>query len=263
MKKILLLIFLLVIPTCVFADSITIKCPKGSNTDKEITCTISGNTSQIITSLSAQVSTSSNLEYVSFKPVTPWLGDGSNGNIELYTDADIKNDFDIGYLTFKLKDDQEISFKLDNIFFYGLDDSEITIEKATVSIKKEDLASSSDYDSPVNEPFLNDIVIDKYVLPFNLNEDTYELEIDDENSLKITPYLDDGSVSYEIIGNENLKDGSVIKINLTKDNGQTKTYEITIKKSHKHNIYLYIAVGLISLLLVIITINIIENKKNS
>ena len=61
----------------------------------------------------------------------------------------------------------------------------------------------------------------------------YELNIKDEYALVFEINLEDPKASYKIEGNEDLKDGSVIKVVSTSESGQTKEYKFNVSKEDK------------------------------
>ena len=61
----------------------------------------------------------------------------------------------------------------------------------------------------------------------------YELNIKDEYALVFEINLEDPKASYKIEGNEDLKDGSVIKVVSTSESGQTKEYKFNVTKEEK------------------------------
>lgn len=73
-------------------------------------------------------------------------------------------------------------------------------------------------------------ILKKYQIEFNKNKTEYNVTIGDETSLELDYKLDDDYSTVEVLGNENLKDGSVITIKLTSIDGSTKEYKINIKK---------------------------------
>ena len=110
---------------------------------------------------------------------------------------------------------------------------------------------------------------------FNSNELEYNLVIADEDKLNITPVLRNDDIHFEIIGNENLVDGSIISILLSDDNGNSRTYKININKNDgntskdklttsKNNtsIIFYIIIGVL-VVINIVRILISKMKKNN
>lgn len=66
---------------------------------------------------------------------------------------------------------------------------------------------------------------------FDPETEIYEINIGDEYALVIEVLLEDPSAKYVIEGNENLKDGSVIKITSTSENGESKEYKVLVNKN--------------------------------
>ena len=59
------------------------------------------------------------------------------------------------------------------------------------------------------------------------------MTIENESSLDIIPNVQDSTSSVVVNGNENLKDGSVIKLIVTAVDGSTKEYIINISKNEE------------------------------
>lgn len=79
--------------------------------------------------------------------------------------------------------------------------------------------------------YLDEISIDDYELDFSKDEEEYKLKIKDEDKLKINVNLENDQYTSEIKGNENLKNGSVITINiLDADKEVVLSYNIKIEK---------------------------------
>ncbi len=68
-------------------------------------------------------------------------------------------------------------------------------------------------------------------IEFNQDTNEYDVSIGDEYALVIDVLLEDPSAKYVIEGNEDLKDGSVIKITSTSESGEVKEYKLNIKKA--------------------------------
>lgn len=112
-----------------------------------------------------------------------------------------------------------------------------------------------------DNPNLSNIAVSNYNLGFTTTKDTYSLKIDKEKALTITATAEDPTTTFVITGNENLKNGSVIKITSTSQDGTVKTYVINIEKS---SIMMFIIIGTVVVLLaiVVIVVLIIRNKKD-
>lgn len=97
---------------------------------------------------------------------------------------------------------------------------------------------------------IKSLKVANYDLPFDYNKTDYKLVINNEEKLNINVIMDDPSSTYEITGNENLKDGSVIKIVTKSQNGTSKTYTIEVTKP-SYLIYFIIGGSLIALAIAI------------
>ncbi len=79
------------------------------------------------------------------------------------------------------------------------------------------------------------LVIKGYDLDFVSDVYQYTLEIEDEEKLDIQVVLNDKKAKYQIKGNKKLKNNSVIKIEVTAENGSQKVYEIKVMKLNEAN----------------------------
>ena len=84
-----------------------------------------------------------------------------------------------------------------------------------------------------NDSTLKSIIIKNYVLSFSPKKYKYQLEIQEENKLDIQVISNNDLAKYKIIGNENLKNNSQIKIIVTAEDKTTTTYQINIKKEQE------------------------------
>lgn len=82
---------------------------------------------------------------------------------------------------------------------------------------------------------LKSLEITNYQINFDPETTIYNLTIENEKSLDIVPKVQDSTSSVVINGNENLKDGSVIKLVVTAVDGSTKEYIINISKNEEVN----------------------------
>lgn len=92
---------------------------------------------------------------------------------------------------------------------------------------------------------IQNITVKGYKLEFNYSKFEYKLVIKNEKSLNIGVVMDDPNATFQIFGNNDLKDGSIIRI-VTKshDGTATQTYSITITKPN-YSIY-YVIGGLLA-----------------
>lgn len=82
---------------------------------------------------------------------------------------------------------------------------------------------------------LESLEITNYQINFDPETTIYNLTIENEKSLNIIPKVQDSTSSVIVNGNENLKDGSVIKLVVTAVDGSTKEYIINISKNEEVN----------------------------
>ena len=76
--------------------------------------------------------------------------------------------------------------------------------------------------------------------------------------------LMDNSSKYSIIGNNKLKNGSVIEIKVIAENNDTKTYKIKINKkddNNNNNKYQIIFIGIIGVLVIINIIRMVGRRR--
>ena len=112
-----------------------------------------------------------------------------------------------------------------------------------------------------NNPEIATLEVQGYDLGFVTGKNDYTLKIEDEDSLELEITMMDPSSTYQIIGNENLKNGSIITIKTQSADGTTSTYNITIEKASNLPLII-IFVAIILLLIAIIAFIIIKLRKN-
>lgn len=109
--------------------------------------------------------------------------------------------------------------------------------------------------------YIKSLNIKDYNLKFSKKVKTYTLTIKPQDtSLIIEPILDNKNAKYEIIGNKNLKEGSIIKIIVTAENEEKTTYKINIKI--KKTNYLHYFIILIVVILVIYALKNLLSLRN-
>ena len=116
---------------------------------------------------------------------------------------------------------------------------------------------------------ISSIDIKGHGIEFNQETKEYEVNIGDEYALVIDVLLEDPSAKYVIEGNEDLKDGSVIKITSTSESGEIKEYklninkEITVVPKKNSNGLIHGLIGFVlGLFTMFITITLINKTKN-
>lgn len=133
------------------------------------------------------------------------------------------------------------------------EDGSIKYYKLLVTKKKEEITSSK----------IKNIKIKGYNLNFDGTSLTYHLKVNENvNKLDIKVTLEDNNSKYEITGNENLKDGSIINIKVSNDD-ENSLYRIIISKPIKKNYIPYIIISLLLMVIATIIVIVIIKKKNN
>lgn len=176
-----------------------------------------------------------------------------------------------------------ISHDIDNIEIEALPEdnkSKVTIEgntnleigtnKAIITVTSED-NSTREYIINIikkeegyilsNNNNISNIEITNYKLNFNKNKQDYTLKIKNEKNLDIKISLEDNKAKYKILNNNNLKNNSIIKIQVTSEDNTIKTYTIKILTNDKLIKTIFIII--ILLLLSINIYRIIKRGKNN
>lgn len=161
-------------------------------------------------------------------------------------------------------EDEKAKVQIDGPDTLKIGDNEYTISvtsendttkfyKVIVTRKEEDESSNTDIDN---------IKVKGYNLNFDKNSKTFYLSINKNTTkLNIEVTLDDEKSNYEIKGNDNLKDGSIVKIIVTAEDGSTDTYRIIIQKDSKSNVPLIIIL-ISSIIIISIVVFVLIKRKN-
>ena len=110
---------------------------------------------------------------------------------------------------------------------------------------------------------LSNIKIIGYKINFNKDNTLYNLKIKDEvDKLDIYTVPEDSFATVEILGNENLVDGSIIKVNVKAEDGTYTRYFINIEKNRKNGLLpIIIAIIILSGLLALCIMTLIKRRK--
>lgn len=141
----------------------------------------------------------------------------------------------------------------------------VTSEKGDVKEYKLVVTRLKEGETLGNNPDISELKIKGYDINFSKDKQVYSLKIEKEKTLNIEVVLEDPTSSYKITGNNDLKDGSIIKINTTSKDGSTREYQIVIEKENK--IFLYIIgtiliLSIVGLIVYVVISKIKENKDN-
>lgn len=129
-----------------------------------------------------------------------------------------------------------------------------TEQRYTITVTKEAEKLSDDNS-------LAGLQIQGYSLPFQSDTLNYRLKISAIDVLSITAIPSDEKATVEILGNEKLKDGSRIRIQVTSESGKVRTYQITIEKEEGKAVFFLIAVAIILVLAGVIIWLVIRKRK--
>ena len=137
----------------------------------------------------------------------------------------------------------------------------VTSESNTTKFYKV-IVTRKDEEESANTDIKN-IKIKGYKLNFDKNSKTFYLNINKEDTeLDITVTLNDKNANYDIEGNKNLKAGSIIKIKVTAENGETDTYRIIIEKKESSVLPIIIGICILLVIIGIIVFVVIKKKKS-
>lgn len=118
--------------------------------------------------------------------------------------------------------------------------------------------------------YLDDLTIHGYDIDFKQDKFGYTLTIGKEDHLDINTIFDTDKYTVEIVGNEELQDGSIIKIIITDEDGNSNIYKIKIEKSQEKegikkediNYIPIIMSGILGLLVILNIMQIVKKVRN-
>lgn len=200
--------------------------------EQSTTCEIIGNTQEGgVTSLSANILLTGNLELVDVKTESTWQGNGNNGNIQLYSNKGTKaGDFKIATFVVKVKTNtinSDETLEIKDVKFY--DGEENDYKEYSIP------AVSKNIRVPSNDNTLSKLNTD--IANINFSKDILDYKISVDNSvenIEITASLTDEKASFvEGYGPRkvDLKVGNnEIVIKVKAENGDIKNYTITVTR---------------------------------
>lgn len=135
-------------------------------------------------------------------------------------------------------------------------ENESTKEYKIKVIRKEESETLS------NNSNLTSLIIEGYQISFSKSQYEYSLKINDETTLNIKYELEDAGSVVTIHGNENLENGSLVRVKVTAEDGSETEYKIRIEKE-ENSMLMYIIIGGVILLIIVIIVIIILTKKRN
>lgn len=222
-KRIIMFMMIFLVPFTVKANSVSLTCDSNIIKGTSVSCTLSGNSSGLVTAISAKVRTGSNVSFSSFNPGSSWQGDGEKGNIDLYTSSDISGNFTIGTINFgvtPINEGGNSTITIDSVFFYDENGKEMSIAPVTNNIRLassvNDLSSLSISTGNLNPSFRSDVT--SYSTTVDANSVTISAKVKDNTS----------SISGDV-GKVNLNYGNnTFNIVVTSESDSSKTYTINV-----------------------------------
>lgn len=106
-----------------------------------------------------------------------------------------------------------------------------SIKTYTVNIVKEEKPATPIVYYYSDNNYLKSLEIEDYEIDFDKNKLSYELTVENKNSLEIKAIPEDARSRVEITGNENFKEGkNVVVITVFAENGSTREYKVIVNK---------------------------------
>ena len=114
----------------------------------------------------------------------------------------------------------------DNVFKISVEAENGKVTVYTINIVRKEQGQEIS-----NNNNIKSITIKNHSIDFKSNVYKYTIKAN-EDELYLTITLDDENATYKIIGNSELKNGSEVKIKVTAENGDEKTYTLVVKKTN-------------------------------
>ena len=114
----------------------------------------------------------------------------------------------------------------DNVFKISVE-----AENGKVTVYTSNIVRKEQGQEISNNNNIKSITIKNHSIDFKSNVYKYTIKAN-EDELDLTITLDDENATYKIIGNSELKNGSEVKIKVTAENGDEKTYTLVVKKTN-------------------------------
>lgn len=230
--KLVLFILIFIFPfTFVSANegNISISCVTQVKINEVFECKIMGSVeTKEVSSLNAKFSYSENLELVSFVPDSVWIGNADNNSIDLYTDSNKKENFNIGVFKFKVKnnDISNVNILLYDIFFSDENFNEFPINNSSITMK---VVSSNNYLSNLSLSSGNISPI------FDRNVSNYKATVNDDK-VNIVATSEDKNAIVSGIGVKSLQYGdNMFIITVTSQSSEVREYKLVVTRERKEN----------------------------
>lgn len=149
----------------------------------------------------------------------------------------------------------------ENNFEIKLTDGTIT---STYTIKITRLKEGEEIKDESNDASLKTLVLAGYNINFSSTQTVYELKVKyNVSTIAVTATPNDQNAKYVITGNTDIKNGSVIKVDVQAEDGTLISYKINItKETFFETFRLYFIIGAGAVLIILIALIIIDKSKN-
>ena len=128
-------------------------------------------------------------------------------------------------------------------------------EYKIIVIRKEENANLS------SNSKLRSLTIKDYNINFSSSIYDYTIKIGNEDRLNIIYTTADSKSDVTITGNENLENGSIIKVTVVAEDGTTTTYKINVEKDNAKNIVIISVMAFLLVALVVLSVILIKSRK--
>ena len=108
---------------------------------------------------------------------------------------------------------------------------------------------------------LRSLTIKDYGINFSSSVYDYTIKIGNEDRLNITYTTADSKSNVTITGNENLENGSIIKVTVVAEDGTTTTYKINVEKDNAKNVVIISVMAFLLVALVVLSVILIKARK--
>lgn len=108
---------------------------------------------------------------------------------------------------------------------------------------------------------LKSLTIKNYNINFSSSVYDYTIKIGNEDRLNITYTTADSKSDVTVTGNENLENGSIIKVTVVAEDGTTTIYKINVEKVNTKNLVIISVMAFLLVTLVVLSVILVKSRK--
>ena len=108
---------------------------------------------------------------------------------------------------------------------------------------------------------LKSLTIKDYNINFSSSVYDYTIKIGNEDRLNITYTTADSKSDVTVTGNENLENGSIIKVTVVAEDGTTTIYKINVEKVNTKNVVIISVMAFLLVTLVVLSVILVKSRK--